>query len=211
MTFSEPLASPAGNGTVLIVEDDESTARAVSRLVQSLGLCARVAPLAKQALEALSQAQDLHALVVDLRLPDGDGFWVAEAARRSSASLPIVILSSAMSTAIVNQSFRLGAQYLCKPLAPKDIASLRLFLLGAPPQPIVDRLKDWAREKQLSPRQTEILTLALAEVGAETMAELLGTTQQAIEEHVARMLRTLGAHDLEEVVRALRQITEYGR
>jgi len=116
-----------------------------------------------------------------------------------------------MSSAIVNQALRLGAQYLCKPLAPKDIASLRLFLLGAPPQPIVDRLKEWARDKQLSPRQTEILTLALAEIDADAMAELLGTTKQAVDENIARMVRTLGASDLQAVVRTLRQITEYGR
>jgi FixJ family two-component response regulator len=199
-----------GNDVVLIVEDDELTARAVGRLVQSLGLVPHVAPRAREALDKLAGADRLRALVVDLRLPDGDGFWVAEAARRRSAALPIVILTGAMSIDAVNHSFRLGAQYLCKPLGPEDIASLRLFLLGAPPQPVVERLAQWARDKQLSPGQTEILTFTLAGLERDAVAERLGTTVESIDEHVARLLKTLGARDLEEVVRMLRHITQTG-
>jgi DNA-binding NarL/FixJ family response regulator len=196
------------NDVVLIVEDDELTARAVSRLVQSLGLVAQVAPRAREALDQLASADRLRALVVDLRLPDGDGFWVAEAARRRTAALPIVILTGAMSSDAVNHSFRLGAQYLCKPLAPQDIASLRLFLLGAPPQPVVERLAQWASDKQLSPRQTEILTFTLAGLERDAIAERLGTTVQAVDEHIARLLKRLRARDLQEVVRMLRHITQ---
>jgi len=196
------------NDVVLIVEDDELTARAVSRLVQSLGLVPQVAPRARDALDQLASTERLRALVVDLRLPDGNGFWVAEAARRRTAALPIVILTGAMSTDAVNQSFRLGAQYLCKPLAPQDIASLRLFLLGAPPQPVVERVAQWANDKQLTPRQTEILTFTLAGLERDAIAERLGTTVQAIDEHIARLLATLRARDLQEVVRMLRHITQ---
>ena len=195
-------------GVVLIVEDDELTARAVSRLVQSLGLTPNVAPRAREALDKLGDAEHLRALVVDLRLPDGDGFWVAEAARRRTAALPIVILTGAMSTDAVNHSFRLGAQYLCKPLAPQDIASLRLFLLGAPPQPIVERVAQWASDKHLTPRQTEILTFTLAGLNREAIAERLGTTVPAIDEHIARLLKVLGARNLDEVVRMLRHLTQ---
>ena len=200
-------ADSAGHGVVLIVEDDELTARAVSRLVQSLGLTPCVAPGARAALDKLGEAEHLRALVVDLRLPDGDGFWVAEAARRRTAALPIVILTGAMSTDAVNHSFRLGAQYLCKPLAPQDIASLRLFLLGAPPQPVVDRVAQWASDKHLTPRQTEILTLTLAGLDRHEIAERLGTTAPAIDEHISRLLKVLGARTLEQVVRMLRELT----
>jgi FixJ family two-component response regulator len=207
VTARDSSSDASDNDVVLIVEDAALPARAVSRLVQSLGLVPRVAPLAREALDELADADRLRALVVDLRLPDGSGFWVAEAARRRTAALPIVILTGAMSTDAVNHSFRLGARYLCKPLAPQDVASLRLFLLGAPPQPIVDRLGAWAHDKQLTPRQTEILTFALADLPREAMAERLGTTVAAVDEYITRLLKTLGARDLAEVVRMLRQIT----
>jgi DNA-binding NarL/FixJ family response regulator len=199
--------SSSENTKVLIVEDDQLTARAVSRLVESLGLVPQVAQLTREALEVLPQSHDLRALVVDLALPDGDGFWVAEAARRHAASLPIVILTGSMSIAIVNQSFRLGAQLLAKPLGAKDIASLRLFLLGAPPQPVVERVEKWARDKGLTPRQSEILVLGLTGLDRDAMAGWLGTTRSSVEEHVDHMLKTLTAHDLDEILRMLRQIT----
>lgn len=193
---------------VLIVEDDALTSRAVSRLVESLGLQPRSALRAREAHEVLTSALELRALVVDLALPDGDGFWVAEAARRKFANLPIVILTGSMSIAIVNQSFRLGAQLLCKPLGSKDIASLRLFLLGAPPQPVVERVEAWARDKGLTPRQSEILVLGLTGLDRDAMAGWLGTTTSAVEEHVSQMLKILTARDFDEILRMLRQITQ---
>jgi FixJ family two-component response regulator len=199
----------SANTSVLIVEDDVLTARAVSRLVESLGLVPQVAPRAREALQALAKIDDLRALVVDLALPDGDGFWVAEAARRHAAGLPIVILTGSMSIAIVNQSFRLGAQLLGKPLGAKDIASLRLFLLGAPPQPVLERVEAWARDKGLSPRQSEILVLGLTGLDRDAMAGWLGTTRSSVEEHVSHMLKILTARDLDEILRMLKQITQY--
>src|SRR5262245_11720022 len=88
---AEPQGASSSRESVLIVEDDEPTARAVSRLVTSVGFKPRVVSRAREARDVLSSAHKLRALVVDLGLPDGDGFWVAEAARRGAAGLPIVI------------------------------------------------------------------------------------------------------------------------
>jgi FixJ family two-component response regulator len=193
---------------VLIVEDDPGTARAVGRLVRSTGLLPRVAACAREALGALGKAHELRALIVDLALPDGNGLWVAEAARRCAASLPIVIITGASSSSVINQAFRVGAQYLCKPLGAKDVASLRLFLLGAPPQPVIERLQQWAQDKGLQAHETELLTLAFAGCNARAMSEQLGVSQSAVEHHIQNLLCGLGARDLESVVRVLRDITE---
>jgi DNA-binding NarL/FixJ family response regulator len=205
---SELDAPRARRDTVLIVEDDVGTARAVGRLVRSTGHVPRVAGCAREALEALGKTHELRALIVDLALPDGNGLWVAEAARRCAASLPIVIITGATSTSVINQAFRVGAQYLCKPLGAKDVASLRLFLLGAPPQPVIERLQQWAQDKGLQAQETELLTLALAGCDARAMSEQLGVSESAVEHHIQRLLEELGARDLEAVVRVLRDITE---
>jgi FixJ family two-component response regulator len=207
---SDELPASA-HDVVLIVEDDEATARAISRLVRSIGLTPRIAASAREARESLTLVDELRALVVDLRLPDGDGFWVAEAARRSAAELPIVILTGAVSNEIVNQAFRLGAHYLCKPLTPPDVSSLRLFLIGAPPQPVVDRVAQWARDKGLAPMETQLLTLALAGLEPEAMSSRIGASQSAVQRHIDALLETLGARDLGEVVRMLEQLTSSAR
>src|SRR4029077_340872 len=90
----------ASRDVVLIVEDDAVTARSISRLVRSIGLIPRVAPNAREALDALTVSHELRALVTDLQLPDGNGLWIAEAARRQAAVMPIVILTGSKSNEI---------------------------------------------------------------------------------------------------------------
>jgi hypothetical protein len=93
-------------------------------------------------------------------------------------------------------------------MGAKDIASLRLFLLGAPPQPVVERVEEWARDKGLTPRHSEILVLGLTGLDRNAMAGWLGTTKNSVEENVAQMLKILTARDLDEILRMLRQITQ---
>jgi CheY-like chemotaxis protein len=206
---SELEGRVANRDVVLIVEDDAVTARSISRLVRSIGLIPRVAPNAREALDALSITRELRALVTDLQLPDGNGLWIAEAARRQAAALPIVILTGTNSNQVINQAFRVGAQYLCKPLDAQDVASLRLYLLGAPPQPVVERVGQWAREKGLDPVDHELLTLALAGFGLPSIAERLEMSEEDLQARVVALLPKLGARDLGEVVRLLRQITAF--
>jgi FixJ family two-component response regulator len=198
-----------GKEVVLIVEDDAVTARSISRLVRSIGLIPRVAPNAREALDALSDSRGLCAVVADLGLPDGNGLWVAEAARRKAAVMPIVILTGTKSNHVINQAFRVGAQYLCKPLDAQDVASLRLYLLGAPCQPVVQRLEEWARERDLSRTDTDLLLLALTGFAPKAIAERLEVSEVELEARVALLVSKLGAADLDEVVRTLRQITEF--
>jgi DNA-binding response OmpR family regulator len=206
---SDLQATPDARDVVLIVEDDAVTARSISRLVRSIGLIPRVAPSAREALDALSTSQGLRALVTDLGLPDGNGLWIAEAARRQAAVLPIVILTGTKTNEVINQAFRVGAQYLCKPLDARDVASLRLFLLGAPAQPVVQRLEEWATERGLGRLDTDLLMLALTGLSLDVIAERLELNEHDLQVRIGVLIKTVGASDLDEVVRTLRQITEF--
>jgi hypothetical protein len=110
---------------------------------------------------------------------------------------------------VINQAFRVGAQYLCKPLDAQDVASLRLFLLGAPCQPVVQRLEEWARERGLSRTDTDLLLLAMTGFAPASIAERLELSDIELQARVAVLLSKVGASDLDEVVRTLRQITEF--
>jgi DNA-binding response OmpR family regulator len=206
---SDLQGQPDAKDVVLIVEDDVVTARSISRLVRSIGLIPRVAPSAREALDALSGSRELRALVTDLGLPDGNGLWIAEAARRQAAVLPIVILTGTKSNEVINGAFRVGAQYLCKPLDAQDVASLRLFLLGAPCQPVVQRVEEWARERGLSRTDTDLLMLALTGFALDVIAERLELTENELQARISVLVSIVGANDLDEIVRTLREITEF--
>lgn len=78
--------------TVLIVEDDHVLARALAIVLRSHGDEPVVATTGREAITLAGQV-DLSAIVLDLGLPDMDGFAVIEAVRSWSA-VPIVVLSA---------------------------------------------------------------------------------------------------------------------
>jgi CheY-like chemotaxis protein len=63
---------------VLIVEDDEATARLYERGISQMGYATTITGSGREALELL-RAEDFGFVVTDLRMPDGDGFELVEA------------------------------------------------------------------------------------------------------------------------------------
>jgi CheY-like chemotaxis protein len=83
-------------GSVLIVDDDaEFRARAV-RLLQSRGY--KIVGESSDAASAVDAAVSLRpsAILVDVNLPDRDGFWVAEALNQAGIRSRILLTSSEM-------------------------------------------------------------------------------------------------------------------
>jgi DNA-binding NarL/FixJ family response regulator len=80
--------------SVLVVDDHEDFRRAVRALLESDGF--RVVGEAISGAEAMAQAQRLHPDVVllDIRLPDIDGFEVAEAICAWRDAPTVVLISS---------------------------------------------------------------------------------------------------------------------
>ena len=73
-------------------------------------------------------------ILLDLMLPDLDGFGVCEILRRDplSATIPIIIVSAWASTDSRNLGLELGAlDYLTKPFSPKELVSRVNQLLHA--------------------------------------------------------------------------------
>lgn len=80
----------------LLIEDDSTTATLLMALLKSRGLTVDVAANGKHAIRAL-EAKDYEVVLIDLMLPELDGFQVIEyvkAARRDLLSR-IVIISGA--------------------------------------------------------------------------------------------------------------------
>ncbi|WP_062518678.1 response regulator [Demequina silvatica] len=78
--------------TVLIVEDDRVLARALAIVLRAHGDEPVVATTGREAISLAAQV-DAAAMILDLGLPDMDGFAVIEAVRGWSA-MPIVVLSA---------------------------------------------------------------------------------------------------------------------
>ena len=109
-----------GTKTILNV-DDHAPARFVrTRILQKAGYGVDEADSAAGALELADQAS---LVLLDVRLPDADGFTVCEQMKKVAPALPIVMVTSVYRTAQARRdAFAVGADaFLLEPIAPEQL------------------------------------------------------------------------------------------
>lgn len=101
--------------SLLLVDDDTALRRRLARAFQDRGYAVREAGGVAEAL-ALAREESPELAVVDLRVPDGDGFDVLRALKRIDPTTIVVMLTGYGSIANALEAVRLGAaHYLTKP------------------------------------------------------------------------------------------------
>jgi len=106
--------------TILIVEDDDAARRALAELLTADGFVVREAPTLAAARE-LADATDVAAILLDLRLPDGDGQQLL--VERGAGVVPIVVMTAFGSGSRAIEAMRAGAyDYVQKPLDPDELS-----------------------------------------------------------------------------------------
>jgi DNA-binding response OmpR family regulator len=110
--------------TVLVVEDEPDIAMTTRLSLELAGYRVLVAETAEQARDRIGEPID--AVVLDLRLPDRDGWWVVDEFRRrpEEASVPIVICSAHASPATLARARDQGLPYVTKPFSPARLLAV---------------------------------------------------------------------------------------
>jgi DNA-binding response OmpR family regulator len=113
---------------ILMIEDDESLSAMVAEYLLDMGVEIIPQPTAAQGLEAL-RSGEFDALILDVMLPDLDGFEVCRRVRTES-DLPILMLTARGEATDRIVGLELGADdYLPKPFNPRELlARLRAIL-----------------------------------------------------------------------------------
>ncbi len=129
--------------TILCVDDENDVTELLQYHLQRAGYRVITAATGRAAL-LLVQEQKPDLIVLDLMLPDIDGFGVCEILRNdpATATLPIIILSAWATTDARNLGLDLGAlAYLTKPFSPKTVVSQVARLLNLSPEPLATHPK----------------------------------------------------------------------
>jgi len=125
----------AGNGppVVMVVEDDREMNELQRELLASHGLEAVAAYTGVEALEVVSSSR-ASAVLLDVMLPEMDGFETCVRLRAGSTHLPIVIITALDNEDCRRRGFEAGADaYFVKPFNPDDvIATLRMLIDQSP-------------------------------------------------------------------------------
>lgn len=117
--------------SVLIVEDVETCRDTLEvALMKVPNLSVRSVTTAEEALQWLA-ANEVSALLTDLRLPRMDGFALIEAVRARFNSLPIVVISGDSDPKIPAHVAGLGVNaYFAKPYSPAAVLHKLEELIG---------------------------------------------------------------------------------
>ncbi len=162
--------------------------------------------------EALDLVDLFHpdVLLLDYRLPDGDGASAAEEVLRRSPSTRVVMLSAAGGDELLARSIEAG----CSGFLPKDrtgdevVQAVRAAARGESLVPtdvlvgLVDRLKRAPKGKHgdLTPRELEILGMLAKGMSTEGISSALFLSEHTVRNHVRNILGKLGAHSKLEAV-----------
>ena len=123
---------------LLIVDDEQKIRELITKYAVFEGYAVVEAENGMQAVE-IARAQAFDLVVMDIMMPELDGFSASREIRRTQATLPIILLSARGEEYDKIHGFELGIDdYVVKPFSPKELM-LRIGAVlrraGAAPQP----------------------------------------------------------------------------
>jgi two-component system, OmpR family, copper resistance phosphate regulon response regulator CusR len=172
---------------LLIVEDDDKTARALESGLQNENFSVALARTGEEA-SLILNTESFDLVVVDWMLPGRDGIEVLKGLRARDTKTPVLLLTARDAIADRVLGFESGADdYLIKPFAFAElIARIRSLLRRAPAvEPLRRRLADltmnletrtvWRGERRidLTTREFDLLAYLLRQPGQVVTREML--------------------------------------
>ncbi|CAM5585825.1 histidine kinase [Streptomyces xanthochromogenes] len=129
---NEPERNPAkafhfGGEKVLIVDDDVRNVFALTSVLEQHGLSVLYAENGREGIEVLEQHEDTAVVLMDIMMPEMDGYATTSAIRRMPqfAGLPIVALTAKAMKGDREKAIESGASdYVTKPVDPDHLLSV---------------------------------------------------------------------------------------
>jgi DNA-binding NtrC family response regulator len=112
------------NHRVLIIDDERPVLMTLEALLKRHGYHVDTAPTASQGLKLL-RSKSSALVLLDLQLPDADGFETLEQIKTEVPGTPVIILTAHDSLHNAIESIKRGAyHFISKPYAPEELLSL---------------------------------------------------------------------------------------
>lgn len=208
---------------VLLIDDHTLFRVGLEGLLESRGI--EIVASVDNGQDSLRLVEELEpdVILLDMRMPGINGLGVLAILRQSHENLPIVMLTTSTEESDLIESLRAGAQgYLLKDMEPDALViALRDIVAGktvvAPDlAPVLARAVQGKSEEpllesespfhELTPRETEILSLLAEGQSNKTIARNLGISDGTVKLHVKAILRKLNVHSrVEAAVMAVEQ------
>ena len=206
---------------ILIVDDHVLIRQAMQGVLRKLRRDAIVldASNCEQAMQIIASHSDISLILLDLTLPDRDGFAVLADLRTKYPALSIVVLSAVQDPASVMRALDLGARGYIPKSAQGDVITnaLRLVISGGtyvPPEILArgelagvaqrqfdeDRSRPSPSDIGLTDRQREVLALMMQGKNNKTICRTLNLAEPTVKNHVTAILKALHVASRTEAV-----------
>lgn len=193
-----------GEPTVFVVDDDHSVRRSVVRLLKAAGFRVEGFPSAEAFLEG-ERPEGPGCVVLDVRMAGMSGLELQQRLSRMGRRMPIVFITGHGDVPMSVEAMKAGAvDFLLKPF---DDEALLAAIDRA-----VTRDRAWLRERReldalrarydrLTPRQRQVFAWVATGRLNKQIAAKLGTSEKTIKVHRARVMTTMQAGSLADIVR----------
>jgi two-component system nitrate/nitrite response regulator NarL len=209
---------------ILLVEDHASFRQALAFMFErepGFEVVAQAGSLAEARTLPGEALKDVEVAVIDLALPDGDGFELIEYFSSAEPKIMTLILSASLELGRFARAVEAGAAGVLHKATPiKDIvAAVRQLKSGEAllsPDEVVEILRVVSRERQqkqealqaiekLTPRELELLQALAEGLESREIAQKLNITVETERTHMVNILHKLGVHSrLQALVFAVR-------
>jgi len=193
---------------VLVVDDHPLIREALRQVLKQLDNHVELleAPSAVEALAAAAQSDDLDLILLDLTLPDSDGFGLLSKLRAQYPEIPVVVLSASEQPETVIRALDAGAMGFIPKTSPNDvlIGALRLVLsrgVYLPPQVLRQHAATFAsltpaspasfRDVGLTERQAQVLALLVQGKPNKLICRDLHLAEGTVKIHITAILKAL--------------------
>jgi FixJ family two-component response regulator len=194
---------------VFVVDDEPELRQALSRLLRAEGLDVEAYGSAP---EFLARVDDhcVGCLVLDLNMPGSNGLELQQQLAARGAKLGIVFLTGHGDIPTSVRAIKAGAlDFLTKPVKRADLLrAVHVALEHARGQRDAAAAVAGLRSRfaQLTPREREVFAHVIAGRLNKVIAADLGTTEQTIKVHRARVMEKLDVDSVADLVRVAQQL-----
>jgi DNA-binding NarL/FixJ family response regulator len=218
----------------LVVDDHELIREAMRGALKQLDADAAIleASDTRQAMQLIEgNSTDLDLILLDLNLPDRDGFSVLVELRKSHPSISVVVMSAQQDRDSVVKALHLGALGFIPKSAPRKVilSALQLVMSGGiyiPPQALAqeeppspapsatskapsapaagsDQAPVSPADLGLTGRQVDVLALIMQGKSNKAICRALDLSEPTVKSHVSAILRALKVSNRTEIVIAV--------
>jgi DNA-binding NarL/FixJ family response regulator len=212
---------------ILVIDDHVLIRQAMQGVLKKLRRDAIVLDAAnyQQARQIIADNKDIRLVLLDLNLPDRDGFSVLAELRENYPAISVVVLSGVQDAPNVRRALDLGALGYIPKSAESDVIlnALRLIMSGGiyvPPELLAHESPTVARSSLggedhnpksaagdlLTSRQLEVLALLMQGKSNKVICQKLNLTEPTVKNHVTAILRALNVSNRTEAVIAANEL-----